>query len=107
MNKKKIKQSRNSNSNDAITETDLITIIPLTKKKKKNISTINNNEIAINSIEEKEKYFLEIKKKIYLNEKHVLDLEQSTSKKFDQILEQIKVIIENIGQIKKKKKSIK
>ena len=101
---KNIKKSRNSNSNDAITETDLITIIPLNKKKKNNISNINNNEINIKSIEEREKFFHEMQKKIDLTENHILDLEQSTSKKFEQILQQIKIIIENMGEIKKKKR---
>ena len=45
-----------------------------------------------------------MQKKIDSTENHILDLEQSTSKKFEEILQQIKIIIENMGEIKKKKR---
>ncbi len=107
---KTLKLSRNTHinlnyNNDVFTETNLLTIIPLSKINKK----INLNSNQINDkilIEQNEKYFNEINHKIELTENHLNALEESTTKKFEEILEQIKLIIDNMGQLKKKKKII-
>ena len=94
---------------------DLLTIIPLTPKSSRkkrgslfNNNNINNNNNNINNVEIIEKFnkkISDLTSQIEKNENHLYGLEAATSKKFDEVLEQIRNLLNNI-QPHHKKKSI-
>ncbi len=94
---------------------DLLTIIPLTPKSSRkkrgslfNNNNINNNNINNNNVEIIEKFnkkISDLTSQIEKNENHLYGLEAATSKKFDEVLEQIRNLLNNI-QPHHKKKSI-
>ena len=125
-------------NNNTISDSSLITILPINKNKNNNnynshnrsnsnnnINNINNYNINSNYniqkfsslspitiplnkkyMEENDKKLNEINNKIDTTVYQLYALEESTNKKFEDILEQIKVIIENMGKVQKKKKVV-
>ena len=94
---------------------DLLTIIPLTPKSSRkkrgslfnnnNINNNNNNKNNVEIIEKFNKKISDLTSQIEKNENHLYGLEAATSKKFDEVLEQIRNLLNNI-QPHHKKKSI-
>ena len=94
---------------------DLLTIIPLTPKSSRkkrgslfnnnNINNNNNNKNNVEIIEKFNKKISDLTSQIEKNENHLYGLEAATSKKFDEVLEQIRDLLNNI-QPHHKKKSI-
>jgi len=101
---------KNNQIND---NNNLITIIPLNKnsdkkinQNKKRFSTFSPIQINQNFIEQNEKNINEINNKIDSTNNHLYALEESTTKKFEEILEQIRIIINHMGNVQKKKKIV-
>jgi hypothetical protein len=94
---------------------DLLTIIPLTPKSSRkkrgslfnnnNINNNNNNKNNVEILEKFNKKISDLTSQIEKNENHLYGLEAATSKKFDEVLEQIRNLLNNI-QPHHKKKSI-
>ena len=93
---------------------DLLTIIPLTPKSSRkkrgslfnnnNINNNNNNKNNVEIIEKFNKKISDLTSQIEKNENHLYGLEAATSKKFDEVLEQIRNLLNNIQPHHKKKK---
>ena len=92
---------------------DLLTIIPLTPKSSRkkrgslfnnnNINNNNNNKNNVEIIEKFNKKISDLTSQIEKNENHLYGLEAATSKKFDEVLEQIRNLLNNIQPHHKKK----
>ena len=95
----------NNNRNPINDNNNLITIIPLSKnlENKKRFSSFSPIQINQNFIEQNEKNINELNTKIDSTVNHLYALEESTTKKFEEILEQIRVIINHMGNVQKKK----
>ena len=100
-----------NNKNPINDNNNLLTIIPLSKaldnkNKKKRFSSFSPIQISQNFIEQNEKNLKEINIKIDSTVNHLYALEESTTKKFEELLEQIRVIINHMGNVQKKKKVV-
>ena len=92
---------------------DLLTIIPLTPKSSRkkrgslfnnnNINNNNNNKNNVEIIEKFNKKISDLTSQIEKNENHLYGLEAATSKKFEEVLEQIRNLLNNIQPHHKKK----
>ena len=101
--KKKKKEQEQIMNDQLITK---VPISPYSFKNKKRMSNVSNNNIPpnLNSYFEKyDKLIKEINKKIDKNVNHLIVLENSSTKKYEELLQQIKFIIDNIRPMHKNK----